>query len=454
MGQDSQIHPPVGGCDNNVLARNPGYCPCVYIPMAQPSTPHPSAPARSGLPRWLKISIISVLVMANLAVLAFIWLIRTGNNLLSSADTNSEVSGFLDPSSGDTRTFLLVGSDSRAGLDDLTNFGNVGGARSDVIILVKVQGSSAHMLSVPRDLYVEIPGNGKNKINAAYAFGGAPLLVETVTRNLGVSVNHYVEIDFVGFRSLVDDVGGIEMTFPYPARDVKSGLDVSAGEHLLDGDQALAYARSRSYQELQGGSWVSVDANDIGRTGRQQEVMRAIFSRLKSPGSVAEAGNLATTVGQHTTVDSRLAESSVASLIWGFRGVFGGRITGETLPTTTSTVGGASVQLLDQPEAGEVLAAFAAGGAERQDPLRLEVLNGNGRAGAAGEMSDRLEALGFVVASVGNSGSSDYAETTVIGRTGSEAAQRVRDALGFGVVQVGSVDSEFDAVVIVGSDAP
>src|SRR5690606_3775797 len=101
-------------------------------------------------------------------------------------------------------------------------------------------------------------------------------LVETLKSNLSVEVNHYVQIDFVGFQALVDELGGIEMSFAYPARDAKSGLDIPAGEQSLDGFEALAYARSRSYQELQNGSWVGVDANDIGRTQRQQEVMRAI----------------------------------------------------------------------------------------------------------------------------------------------------------------------------------
>ena len=226
--------------------------------------------------------------------------------------------------------FLVVGSDSRAGLDDLTNFGAVGGARGDVVMIVRLdpKTSEAEMLSIPRDLYVDIPGNGMNKINAAYAFGGPPLLVETVRENLGIEINHYVEIDFVGFQALVDELGGIEIAFPYQARDLKSGLDVGSGSQTLNGDQALAYARSRSYQELQNGSWVSVDANDIGRTARQQEVIRAIVAELKSPSSIAEAGSLATAMGQHMTIDSRLASTSVASLVWDFKGILTGDVKG------------------------------------------------------------------------------------------------------------------------------
>ena len=422
-----------------------------HLAMANPST----SPHRSGMPKWLKVVTISALVVANLAVLAFIWVIRTGGNLLETADTNAEVTDVLDVASNGALNFLVVGSDSRAGLDDLTNFGAVGGARGDVVMIVRLdpETSEAEMLSIPRDLYVDIPGNGKNKINAAYAFGGPPLLVETVQENLGIEVNHYVEIDFVGFQALVDELDGIQIAFPYPARDLKSGLDVGSGSQTLDGDQALAYARSRSYQELQNGSWVSVDANDIGRTARQQEVIRAIVSELKSPSSVAEAGSLATALGQHMTIDSRLAATSVASLVWDFKGILTGEIKGATLPTRTQTINGSSVQIAVEPDAGEMLAAFRSGQSIATATIRVEVLNGNGTAGAAGEMSQQLEQLGFEVGAIGNAERSDYLETTIVVPSGTDAGDRIVEALGFGVVTVGDVDNGYDAVVIVGGDA-
>lgn len=418
-------------------------------------TTSPPSPTRSRLPKWFKITTISLLVLANLVLLGFIWAVNTGSNLLSGADTDDEVVGALDPSSGEDRTFLIVGSDSREGLDDLTNFGRAGGERSDVVMLVRVdpETGSARMLSIPRDLRVEIPGHGTNKINATYAFGGPSLLVETLKSNLDVEVNHYVEIDFVGFQALIDEVGGIEMSFPYPARDAKSGLNVDAGTQTLDGAEALAYARSRSYQELRNGSWTSVEANDIGRTQRQQEVVRAMVSSLKRPGSIAEAGNIASSMSRHMTIDSALAGESVASMVWNFKGVVAGSIEGMTLPTYTENIGGASYQIAQQPEADEMLAEFRGGEAVADRPLRLEVLNGNGSAGAAGEMAGELESLGFQVESVGNAGSSSYEQTTVMVPEGSDDGEAIVSALGFGVVTFGSVDNGYDAVVIVGSDA-
>ena len=314
--------------------------------------------------------------------------------------------------------------------------------------------SAAQILSIPRDLYVDIAGHGQNRINAAYAFGGPSLMVETIRKSLGVEVNHYVEIDFVGFQSLIDELGGIELWFPYPARDLKSGLDVDAGTQTLDGDTALAYARSRKYQELQNGTWVSVNADDIGRTKRQQEVVGAIVAELKRPSSITEAGDIAKAMARHMTIDSTLATASVASLAWTFRGILTGSIEGATLPTYGMTIDGRSVLIADEPDASAVLANFRAGTVFSSQPLRVQVLNGNGVKGSAGDMSRTLESMGFLVESVGDADTANFAQTIVLVPDGSGNGEIIVDALGFGVVQVGSVDNGYDAVVIVGADAP
>ncbi|MGA7096620.1 MAG: LCP family protein [Acidimicrobiia bacterium] len=420
------------------------------------SSPPTNPVPRRGLPKWLKVSIIVLLVLANVAAIGLIWAIRTGNGILALANTDQDVVDELSAATGDALTFLIVGSDSRQGLDDLTNFGSAGGQRGDVIMLVRLDRSSgeAKILSIPRDLWVDIPGNGKGKINAAYAYGGPSLMVQTIRENLGISVNHYVEIGFVGFIAMVDQLGGIEMTFPYPARDVSSGLDVSAGTQVLDGRTALAFARSRKYQEYQNGKWVSVDASDIGRTQRQQQVVRAILSELKSPSSVTEAGQIAGAMAEHMIIDASLADSSVAGLAWDFRSLLRGNLDGTTLPVDGASIGGASVVVRREPDATEAIQAFLAGSQETATaPLRLQVLNGNGVSGAAGHMAERLSAEGYEVASVGDAPNKDYQTTTVIIRSGSDAGQAIVQRLGFGVVEVGSVDNAYDAVVIVGADA-
>src|SRR5690606_29757544 len=166
--------------------------------------------------------------------------------------------------------------------------GDVEGAGGDVVTVggADPEQGKVQVLRIPRDTWVPIEGHGEGKINAAYAYGGPALMVKTVRDLIGVPIHHYVEVDFAGFQALVDEIGGVEMDFENPARDPKSKLDVPAGTVVLDGYQALAYARSRYYQELRDGQWVSVDATDIGRTQRQQALGLAILKRLKRPATL------------------------------------------------------------------------------------------------------------------------------------------------------------------------
>ena len=135
--------------------------------------------------------------------------------------------------------YLIVGSDSRENLpDDLDgSFGDFAGARADVIILAQVVDGRRQLLSIPATSGSRFRAR-VNKINAAYAFGGPDLLVETVANATGVRPNHYLEVEFGGFAGIVDALGGIELDIPYPARDAKSGLNLDAGVQTVDGATA------------------------------------------------------------------------------------------------------------------------------------------------------------------------------------------------------------------------
>ncbi len=330
---------------------------------------HSSPPKkRSRTPRWFKYTVIVVLVVANLLVLGA-WLLARNvqEAFVEAATVVPDVDQALTlPVSGEPQTFLVVGSDSREGLDDLTNIGDFAGARGDVIMLVKLlpETSSADILSIPRDYWVEIPGHGEAKINAAYAYGGAPLMVETIETVFDIPINHYVEMSFVGFQSLVEQIGGVDIDFDAPARDTKTGLEIaSTGTQTLDGEQALAFARSRSYQEMVNGQWVSRDADDIGRTERQQELVRAILSEVTRPSSITEAGDLVGVFAQHVAVDEGLLGESFLSLAFSMRGVKGSDLDATTLPTVGDTSSdGQSILRPDDPAASEILAAFRSGG--------------------------------------------------------------------------------------------
>lgn len=413
--------------------------------------------------RTMKRVLVALLVLANVAVFFVYWQLRTIERaVVESADTipAADFDRVLVDAASDTQepvTFLVIGSDSREGLGDLTNFGPAGGERADVIILLQIHpnNGTAQMLSIPRDLWVEIPGHGSNKINAAFAFGGAPLMVETVSRETGININHYMQVDFVGFQAIVDQLGGVPINFPFPARDSKSGLNVDAGTQTLDGKEALAFARSRSYQELQNGSWVSVDANDIGRTRRQQQLIFSIIRTVARPSSIPELGNIVESFAEHLTIDARLAQGSMIELGWRMRGVRPDNIAAATLPTFSDTVGGASVERRVEPDAGRMLAAFRAGESlvDNAETLRISVLNGNGIAGSATDWSDYLQSLGFDVASIGDADRKNFDTTTILVRP--EDVQRgaqISQALGFGVVEVGTVGQDIDALVVMGTD--
>jgi LCP family protein required for cell wall assembly len=261
------------------------------------------------------------------------------------------------------RNILIVGSDSREDLPEgFENFGSYGGERTDVIMIAHViPGEGAQLLSLPRDLKVAIPGEGTNRVNAAFVFGGPDLLVKTIQENFDIPIHHYVEIDFGGFARVVDALGGIEKTFDNPARDKKSGLNVEAGTQVMNGETALAYARSRSYQELIDGSWKSVDGSDIGRTHRQQEVLLLMFDQATSKSAVFSLPSFATTFAEQITADAGFTPSVMIDLGRAGLSLSSSDIETKTLPVTGSTEGGVAYVVRVEPDATSVLTAFIAG---------------------------------------------------------------------------------------------
>lgn len=329
---------------------------------AQPST----SPPLRRFPRWLKITLLAILVVVGPALAAVWWRIRTAETAFrDNATILTDVVDELDalPAVADEPVyFLLIGSDSREGVD-VDQFEAFEGARGDVVMVARLDPVEARVtiLSIPRDTWVPIDGHGEGMVNAAYDVGGAELMVETVQKAFELPIHHYVEIGFVGFQDLVDEIDGVEVDFEYPARDLRTHLDVPAGTILLDGDQALAYARSRHYTELRGGEWRGVRTNEIGRIQRQQELVKAILRRLRRPSTLSEAGSIVSSFAQHVTVDATLADASLISLAFAMRGVVGEVPRVAILPTHGRTRGDSRVRLLEQPAADEMLAAFRSG---------------------------------------------------------------------------------------------
>lgn len=280
-----------------------------------------------------------------------------------------DVASVLSPSNPTVETFLLVGSDTRAGADpDSPDYGGIGsetdvtGSRSDTIMLLrrdKATGQAA-LLSIPRDLWVQIPGKGPNRINAAYSQGPS-VLVQTVQQALGLPVHHYVEIDFVGFKSLVDAIGGVELCFLHPTRDTHTGLNVEQpGCLTMNGVQALSYARSRYYEQYIDGEWKIDGTADLGRTKRQQDfVNRALQGALAEvKANPFHAGRIIRDGGSAVSIDGDLDLFAAGSSL---RTAVGSGLDAVSLPVRGETIGGKAVlQLADGSE--QVLAWFAGTG--------------------------------------------------------------------------------------------
>ena len=431
-------------------------------PVSRPPTPED--PAIEGPPqrRWLRRGLVIFLVVANVAIfggLAAVWFAaRQVTSSVSTIPTEGLALAGEPTSVRAPRTILVIGSDSRAALPaDFTGFGQVGGERADVIMLIQILPSDdrIQVLSIPRDLRVVHDG-AATKINGTFA-EGPEAIVGAVAEATRLPIHHYIEVDFAGFAGIIDAIGGIEMTFPYAAKDQKSKFAVDAGTQRLGGKAALAYARSRSYQELRDGTWVSVDANDIGRTQRQQDVLMAVLTQIDRPSSVDGFGELLDALGAFVAIDEGFDEDDIIQLGWQMRSIGADGIETVTLPVEGLTEGGvsyvvaseAATDVLDRLASGDVLTELAATNA------RITVQNGNGRPGAAGLVADALTQRGFTVASVGNTDRNDHATTLVIARPVDLAAAReVVDALGYGRPETGSIPAGTDLMVIVGLDAP
>ncbi len=174
-------------------------------------------------------------------------------------------------------TYLMVGSDSRAGLSPeerkKLGTGNAVGQRTDTIMLLHTGSGPNLLMSIPRDSSVDVPGHGTTKINAAYAYGGPKLLVKTIEQNTGIRVDDYVEIGFGGVVDVVDAVGGVQICPKQDMKDKLANLDVKKGCQQADGATALAYARSRHVDKY----------GDLGRAAHQREVVSSVGKKVVSP---------------------------------------------------------------------------------------------------------------------------------------------------------------------------
>ncbi len=260
----------------------------------------------------------------------------------------------LSPSNPNVENFLLVGSDSREGADPSDpDFGGIGGVdtvsgnRSDTIMILRRDktGGPISVLSLPRDLWLDIPGRSNpNRINAAYQ-DGRDVLIRTVTETLQIPIQHYIEVDFQGFKTLVDSLGGVQVCFDAPAHDEHTGFYVAEpGCHILDGVQGLAYARSRYYETYVDGEWKPDPRSDLGRIERQQQfiniALQAAIATVKS--NPLKAGDVLASSTKALRIDDGLDVLEAAAAM---RDAVGTGLQTYSPPVTGKTINGNAVLL-------------------------------------------------------------------------------------------------------------
>ncbi|MGY1855490.1 LCP family protein [Modestobacter sp. SYSU DS0290] len=380
------------------------------------------------------------------------YLVRVAEASVSRTDAipetgNTDVNG--DDHAGSEMNLLLVGMDSRTGLTpeqqaEFSTGDPDGVLNTDSMMLVHVpaDGSGASFVSLPRDTYVSIPGHGESRLNSAYARGynaadgdeaardaaGAQLLVQTVSQFTGLEIDHFAEVDLLGFINLSSIVGGVEVNLCRATSDPLSGADFPAGVQTISGADALAFVRQRH----------GLPGSDLDRVVRQQVYIAGMLRNVLSSDLLFDPGKqkaIVEQVGSSVTFDQGLDVFDLAAQM---QGVQPDRITFQTIPgLSEARIDGAEVL---EPPSQEVLneffASLNAAPEEEEEPaapapsstapsvspasVTVSVLNGSGVSGAAATTAEALAGAGFGADNGGNADAT--ATTTVSHRAGDEAA--------------------------------
>ena len=383
---------------------------------------------------------------------------------------------------GEAMNLLLVGNDSRASateeeLQQLNTEANAG-TNTDTMILVHVpaDGSKASFVSFPRDSYVQIPGHGWDKLNAAYAYGsqeapdgasdaavqaaGAQLLIQTISSLTGLQIDHYAEVDLLGFFKLSSVVGGVTVNLCEAVQDDYSGVDLPAGEQTITGEQALAFVRQRH----------GLPRGDFDRIIRQQTFIAGMIRKILSENVLLDLGKqrqLVQAAADALTVDQTLNLFNPASQM---QTVTPDSVDFQTIPYIGDDEDDAGRYILRLEDTSTLHRFFAQLSADPQDAaaaaptteaaptvtpadVTVEVYNGSGTSGLAGTAATSLTSAGFSVATTGNADSMDYTATEIRYAAGDEALAAALAAAVPGATQVASDDATSGTLqLVLGSD--
>jgi LCP family protein required for cell wall assembly len=319
--------------------------------------------------RWFRRAWILLIAFCIVAVAATGTAYYLGQRLVAPIDRIEGVFDGLEdrptkPKTGpaaEAVNILLLGTDRRSDVpttgDGAESAAWVPGAqRSDAMLLLHIDGDrdGASVISLPRDSWVEVPGSGYDKINAAFSYGGPSLAVETVEKLTRVRIDHLAVIDWAGIRALTDALGGVTVTVPEPVYDSARDVSWSAGEHHLDGQEALNYVAQR--YGLPGG--------DLDRARRQQNYLRVVMVdtlRRISDGDPREVYDLLQVITSNLSVDAEWSNRELAGLAWSLRNLDGSDVAFLTVPVAgLGWEGPASVVHLDHAQGRQLWDAVRA----------------------------------------------------------------------------------------------
>jgi len=420
-----------------------------------PKPPKPPKSRRRRIVTWVAAIVAGVVLVTSVTSWAFL------QHLLNSITHTNVFGGLTDRPGGGVKgdlNILLVGSDSRAGLTNTQknqlHVGHDVGQRSDTMILLHIPrgGGKAVLVSLPRDSLVTIPRHkdasghwiaaAQNKLNTSYSFGGPKLTVQTIEYNTHVRIDHYVEVNFLGFVNIVNALGGVTVCTATPIHDPVrrlptggfggSGLELPAGKSTLDGTRALEYVRAREFDP----------SADLGRIQRQQKFMSAMVQKAKSAGLLLDLPRLYSllgAVGKSLTTDSDFGVKQLKDLASNLHSMSPAHVEFLTVPLLPGSFNEGAVGNVVKWDPVKSKRLFKdltddkpvtkpgkqAGVTIPPGSISVKVLNSTSKNGFAATAANDLARIGFQIAGTGNAPKGSDADHTIV-RYGPDRADSAR----------------------------
>lgn len=422
---------------------------------------------------WGQRLLIAANALALLGALVTAGSLAYSNSRLEGVDRVA-LGDVLDPEEvepGDPMNVLIVGIDDASGLSDEDSVKSgregpdVAGQHTDTIMILRLdpRAGTAQMVSLPRDLWVPIAETGtEQRINTALQSGGPARLIRTIDEAFDIPIHHFVQVDFAGFRELVEIVDGVPISFPRPARDRQSGLNIeAAGCYTLGPVQALGFARARYYDvQDAAGEWHRDPRADLTRAGRQQlfielALSRAISRGAKNPNTLRRLVDLGASA---VTFDDSFEVGQLVELGVHYRNFQPTELQTFELSLVDDMQGGAQVLRLVEEASEPILAVFrgvppANTSDLRPEDVSVQVLNGTGTQGEGGEAAEGLTGLGFTTTGTGDADTLGGLTTVRFVPGGEAEAQLVARSVA-GPVAYERADGlgGADAVLVTGTD--